>query len=478
MDKEDIYQSPLSGRYASREMSFLFSDKYKYTTWRKLWIALAKAEHALGVPITEAQIQSMIRELHSLDLARVAEYEKVLQHDVMAHIHAYGDSCPEAKGIIHLGATSCFVTDNTDLIQMKEGIKLLKIKLLQLIRHLASFAQNHASLACLSYTHLQPAQPTTVGKRACMWLQDLLMDFHDIEEKGETLRFLGAKGATGTQASFLSLLNYDHSKVKRLEILIATEMGFTKTLPISGQTYTRKQDIRIFSCLSSLAATAHKMATDIRLLCHMGEVDEPFAEKQVGSSAMPYKRNPMRSERICSLARFLISLNENPLYTSATQWLERTLDDSANRRLSISEAFLCADALLNLLNHIFSGLIVYPKMIEQHLNEHLPFMATENILMHAVKKGKDRQFLHEALRKYTIAAARKWKEEGVKEDLLGMILLDPEFHLSQTEMDEIMKLENFIGRAPHQVQEFLHEEVSPILKRHENLPSFEPRIEV
>jgi adenylosuccinate lyase len=474
MNSDSLYQSPLSARYASREMSSIFSDKHKYITWRKLWIALAETEQSLGLAISDAQIQSMRAHLYELDLNLVAEYEKNLKHDVMAHLHAFGDLCPEAKGIIHLGATSCFVTDNTDLLQMKEGLKLLHTKLIQAIRHIASFAQENASIACLSYTHFQPAQPTTVGKRACLWLQDLLMDLHDFEEKIHSLRFLGAKGATGTQSSFLSLFNDDHHKVKQLDLAIAKAMGFEHLIPVSGQTYTRKQDIRIFSVLSSFAATAHKIATDIRLLAHLKEMEEPFGQSQIGSSAMPHKRNPMRSERICGLARFLMSLNENPLYTASTQWLERSLDDSANRRLCIPEAFLTADGILNLLIHIFSGLVVYPAIIRKNLLEELPFMAMESILMHATKKGKDRQSLHERLRQYSMESAIVLKEGGSTTDLLEKIIADPSFDLSREELNELMKEEHFIGRAPKQVQEFVHDEVQPILKKYEHISTYNP----
>lgn len=472
-NSDSLYQSPLPSRYASKEMSMLFSDHHKYVTWRKLWIALAEAEQALGLPITDAQIQSMRAHVLDLDLNLVAEYEKKLKHDVMAHLHAYGDLCPEAKGIIHLGATSCYVTDNTDLLQMKEGLKLLHAKLVQAIRNLSTFAKQYASLATLSYTHFQAAQPTTVGKRACLWLQDLLMDLHDIEEKIGTLRFLGVKGATGTQASFFALFNGDHTKVKQLDQMIAKAMGFERIIPVSGQTYTRKQDIRIFSVLSSFASTAHKIATDIRLLAHLKEIEEPFGQQQIGSSAMPYKRNPMRSERICGLARFLMSLNENPLYTAATQWLERSLDDSVNRRIALPEAFLTADAILNLLIHIFSGLVVNPVMIRKNLLAELPFMATENILMHTTKKGRDRQSLHEALRKHSMESARIVKEGGAP-DLMERILADASFDLTREELNELMKEEHFIGRAAKQTEEFLHDEVQPLLKKYEHISSYNP----
>ncbi|MBI2811587.1 MAG: adenylosuccinate lyase [Candidatus Melainabacteria bacterium] len=420
------YQSPLSSRYASEEMSYLFSPHFKFFTWRTLWVALAKAQKSLGLSISDRQIASMQDCIEKIDLKRAEEYEKKFRHDVMAHIHAFGDLCPEARGIIHLGATSCFVTDNADLIQMREGLRIIRNKIIQVIRQLHPFAQEHAALPTLSYTHFQPAQPTTVGKRACLWMQDFLIDLYDIAHHLGDLHFLGVKGATGTQASFLSLFNGDHEKVKKLETLVSDEMGFTKVVPISGQTYTRKQDIRVLSVLTSFASSAHKFATDLRLLAHLKEIEEPFAEKQVGSSAMPYKRNPMRSERICGLARFLMSLNENPLYTQATQWFERSLDDSANRRLYLPQAFLTADAILNLLCNITSGLIVHPKVIARHLNEELPFLATEEILMESVKRGKDRQHV-------------------------------------------LVQIKRFLGRAIEQTHDFLNEEVGPVLKKYETI---------
>jgi adenylosuccinate lyase len=457
-------------------MSALFSERHRYITWRKLWIELAKAEKALGLPISDEQIHSMEAHINELDFNLISDYEKKLKHDVMAHLHAYGDLCPDAKGIIHLGATSCFVTDNTDLILLKEGLKILHSKVIQAIRHLADFAKKNASLSCLSFTHFQAAQPSTYGKRACLWLQDLLMDLHDIEEKMHSLRFLGVKGATGTQASFLSLFDQDHSKVKKLERAVAKAMGFDLIIPVSGQTYTRKQDIRVLSALSSFAASAHKIATDIRLLAHLKELEEPFGKEQVGSSAMPYKKNPMRSERVCGLARFLISLNENPLYTHSTQWLERSLDDSANRRLSIPEAFLCADSIINLLIHIFSGFVINPNIIKRNLHKELPFMATENILMHASKKGKDRQKIHELLRKYSIESCSTTAIDEPAKELLNLILQDKEFDLSQDELNELMDEKKFTGRAEEQVHEFLSEEVMPILKKFENISPYNPLV--
>ena len=475
MNSNFSYQSPLSNRYASKEMSSLFSEETKYTTWRKLWIALAKAQRSLGLPISEAQIDSMIKNLHELDLDVAMEYEKQLKHDVMAHIHTYGDVCHEAKGIIHLGATSCFVTDNTDLILIKTGLTHLHHKVLQAIRTLSTFAEKYANTSCLSYTHFQPAQPTTVGKRACLWIQDLLMDMHDIEERIHSLRFLGTKGATGTQASFLTLFDGDHNKVKQLDLAVAKEMGFQRLIPVSGQTYTRKQDIRVMQVLSSFAASAHKIATDIRLLSHSKELSENFEASQVGSSAMPFKRNPIRSERICGLARYLMSLNENPLYTTATQWLERTLDDSSNRRLCFPDAFLTADAIVNLLIHVFSHLQVHETNIQKNLVEQLPFMAIETVLMHSSKKGRDRQVLHEKLRTYSIESS---KQISASTYLIDQIISDPSFDLSRAEIDEIMKEEHFIGRASKQVQEFLHDEVQPILKKYSHLSEYKPVVNV
>lgn len=476
MNDLNTYQSPLSDRYASKEMSYIFSPHFKYLAWRNLWIALAKSQKALGLSITDKQIEELEKAKSKIDLSAAEEYEKKFRHDVMAHIHAFGDLCPEAKGIIHLGATSCFVTDNADLIQMREGLILLHNKTIQVIRQLHDFAQRHATQACLSFTHFQSAQPTTLGKRACLWLQDLLMDLTDFEQHLEEIRFLGVKGATGTQASFLSLFEGDHSKVKKLEELVAKEMGFSKLFPIAGQTYTRKQDIRTMSVLCSFAASAHKFATDLRLLAHLKEVEEPSAEKQIGSSAMPYKRNPMRSERICGLARFLISLNENALYTESTQWLERTLDDSANRRLYLPQAFLTADAILNLLCNITSGLIVHPKIIEKHLTDELPFLATEHMLMEAVKQGKDRQIVHERLRIHSLETSRKIKEEGLASDLLERIATDPAIGLTIAQIHEQMHAKHFIGRAVEQTHEFLSEQVDPILKKHKDISAYQSQI--
>ena len=471
MTERDFYQSPLSHRYASEEMSYCFSSNFKYLIWRKLWFALAKAQKKLGLAITDQQINAMERALAKIDFEKADDYEKKFRHDVMAHIHAFADECPEAKGIIHLGATSCYVTDNGDLIQMREALRLLRNKLVQVIRQLHAFAQEYAPVATLSYTHFQPAQPTTIGRRACLWMQDFLTDLGEVEYQLEHLRFLGVKGATGTQASFLALFDNDQDKVNQLETFVAREMDFQHIFRITGQTYTRKQDIRILSVLSSFAASAHKFATDFRLLAHLKEIEEPFAEKQVGSSAMPYKRNPMRSERICGLSRFLMSLNENPLYTHATQWFERTLDDSANRRLYLPEAFLVADGIMNLLCNITSGMIVHRRVVEKHLAEELPFLATEHILMEAVKRGKDRQAVHERLRVHSFEASRLIKEEGKSCDLFERISQDPAIGLSHAEIQNIGQTRHFLGRAIEQTHDFLNEEVSPILKKfHEIAP--------
>lgn len=463
--QKTCYESPLSSRYASEEMSFIFSQQFKHATWRKLWIALAKTEKELGLPISEEQIQSLEKHQNSIDFEKAADYEKKYQHDVMAHIHTYGDDCPEARGIIHLGATSCYVTDNTDLIQMKKALELLQGKCLRVIQNLFHFAESHADMACLSFTHFQAAQPTTVGKRACLWLQDLLFDFSDLSLQIEHFIFLGAKGATGTQASFLALFDRDQNKVETLEKKIAQEMGFTKILPISGQTYTRKLDVKIISTLVGIAVTASKMATDLRLLAHLKEIEEPFSQNQVGSSAMPYKRNPIRCERICALSRFLISLQENPVYTAATQWLERSLDDSANKRLAIPESFLAADAILNLMISVTSNLIVFPKQIKKHLEEELPFLATENILMATVKKGKDRQFIHEKLKNLAFEA----KQEGDSSFLLKQIEKDTDFGLTSQEIKELLNIKHFVGLAPEQTRNFLKNEIEPLLQKYKSV---------
>ncbi len=462
------YQSPLTSRYASCEMSYLFSSQHKYMTWRKLWVALAVAEKKLGLPISDAQIKGLRAYVEHINFDVAASHEKSCHHDVMAHILTYGDQCPEARGIIHLGATSCFVTDNTDLIQTHEALSLLRQKIVQVIRHLDAFIRKTLAIPTLGYTHLQPAQPTTVGRRACLWLQDFAIDLVDLEHLIDSLHFLGVKGATGSQASYLSLFQGDHEKVKKLEELVAHEMGFKKIFPISGQTYTRKQDIKILSFLTSFAASSHKFATDLRLLAHLREVEEPFSKTQVGSSAMPHKKNPIHSERICGLARFLISLNDNPLYTEATQWLERTLDDSANRRLYFPQAFLTADALLNLLCPITEGLTVHPVIIQRHLDEELPFLATEAILMEAVKQGKDRQEIHEKLRFHCLEAARQIREEGKCPDLYPIFA--KEVGLPLEKIKALSHADHFIGRSMEQAQEFLSTHIAPLLTQYASLP--------
>lgn len=436
-------------------MSHCFSAQFKHETWRKLWIALAEAEKELGLDISHEQIDELKSHSANIDFAAVQRYEAELHHDVMAHIHAYGDLCPKARPIIHLGATSCYVTDNTDTIQQKRALSLIEQQLVAVIRQLAAFAARFKGTPCLGYTHFQPAQPTTVGKRACLWIQDFAMDLADLRYYNGNLKFLGVKGTTGTQASFLALFSQDDSKVAALDRLVADKMGFSQVFPVTGQTYTRKQDAQILHLLARLAASAHKFATDLRLLAGLKEMEEPFGEKQIGSSAMPYKRNPMLSERICSLGRFVIALAQNGDYTHATQWLERSLDDSANRRLTLSEAFLASDAILNLLLKVTDGLVVNERIIAKRIAEELPFMATENILMAAVKKGGDRQALHEAIRVHSHAAAKAIKEEGGENDLLARIASDPAFKLTPKEIESLLQVEQFTGRAAVQVTAFL-----------------------
>lgn len=461
--KESYYQSPFSLRYASKRMREIFSAQHKYSTWRRLWVALAEAQHKLGLPISHEQIQEMEQYVYDINFEKAAEYEERMQHDVMAHIHAFGDQAQKAKPIIHLGATSCFVTDNGDLIQMHEALLLIIDKLKTVLRQLAAFAKEHARTPCLGYTHFQSAQLTTVGKRACMWIQDFLMDVQELDHRAKNMKFLGVKGTTGTQASFLSLLKHDKEKVRQLDSLVASSMGFNDLFTIAGQTYTRKQDILIMSSLAGIAASAHKFATDIRLLSHTKEIEEPFGHEQVGSSAMPYKRNPILSERICGLARFAISLSENPYYTEATQWLERSLDDSANRRLCIPEAFLTVDAILELLIKVTNGLLVNTDVIARLIHTELPFMATENLLMAAVKNGKDRQRVHELLRIHSLAAADRVKNGDGQNDLFERLSADSNLGLSREDIETIVDVEHFIGMAPDQVETFLEGEVRPLL---------------
>lgn len=472
----DHYTSILVSRYSSAEMSAIFSSYSRHVTWRQLWIALAKAQKQLGLSISTKQIEEMQAACNKIDFIKAAAYEKKFGHDVMAHIHTFADQCPKARAIIHLGATSCFVTDNADLILIRKALQLLEQKLVHVIRQLYAFAKKYAGLVCLSYTHFQAAQPTTVGKRTCLWLQDLVFDLQQCIALTKELRFLGAKGATGTQASFLALLG-SREKVKALDQIVAKELGFEHLFSISSQTYPRKQDISIVTFLSQLAASAHKFATDLRLLAHLKEIEEPFSSTQVGSSAMPYKRNPMRSERICGLSRFLFSLNANPLYTAATQWLERSLDDSSNRRLCIPEAFLCADAILDLLCFITSDLIVYPKMIEKHLEEEMPFLATEYLLMQQTKQGKDRQKIHERLREHSLLASRKVKEEGKDCDLLQIIAKDQEIGLSLDALKKMTTAKQLTGCAEEQTHEFL-QEIELILAKYQNLSAYSAKIEL
>ena len=450
----NTYESPLSSRYASPEMLYIFSADKKFTTWRRLWIALARAEMQLGLPITQAQIDEMEAHKDEINYAAAAQYERQLRHDVMAHIHAYGDLCPNAMPIIHLGATSCYVGHNTDVILMREGLLLLQKKLVNLIDRLTKFAMEYRGLPTLGFTHFQPAQLTTVGKRATLWANELVMDLEELNHRIDTLQFRGVKGTTGTQASFLELFGGDHEKVRTLEKLVSAEMGFEKVVPVCGQTYSRKMDANVLATLSAIAQSAGKFATDLRLLSHLKEMEEPFQDKQIGSSAMPYKRNPMRCERICSLARYVIADAMNPAFTAYNQWFERTLDDSANKRISIPEAFLAVDAILEIYLNVTDGLKVYPKVIERHLREELPFMATENIMMDAVKRGGDRQALHERIRVHSVAAGKVVKEEGGQNDLVDRIAADPAFGLTKEEILAHMDPKAYIGRCEAQVEEF------------------------
>lgn len=467
--EKDLYTSPLSTRYAGKNMSHIFSDFFKYSTWRKLWTALADTQRVLGLDISSKQIQQLTENIENINYEAAEAYEKKFRHDVMAHLYAYGDQCPEAKPIIHLGATSCFLTDNGDLIQIKEALGLIRAKLIGVIRHFVLFAKRYSDMPCLAYTHLQPAQPTTVGKRACLWLQDFLMDLIDLNDRIEKIPFLGAKGTTGTQASFLTLFNGDHEKVRSLDKLLTKKMGFTHLLTISGQTYTRKIDVQVLNLLGAIATSASKFATDFRLLSHMKELQEPFETNQVGSSAMPYKMNPIRSERICSLARYMLSLQENPKHTAANQWLERTLDDSANRRLTIAEAFLTTDSILNLLLHLTQNIEINKPIIEANLEEELPFLATESIMMILAKKGGDRQDLHERLRNHCRHAIDKMRRTGEPNDLMTRISNDPFLRLSSSDVEEATNPQSFIGRSNLQVEEFIKFEVRPILEKYEHI---------
>ena len=460
------FESPLSSRYASREMQYIFSPDKKFSTWRRLWIALARAEMELGLPVTAEQVAQLEEHIEDIDYEAAARYEKELRHDVMAHIHAYGDQCPEAMPIIHLGATSCYVGDNTDVILMREALILIRDKIVRVLNNLASFAEEYKALPTLGFTHFQAAQLTTVGKRATLWMNELLMDLHEVEYRIEHLQLLGSKGTTGTQASFLELFEGDHEKVKALERKIADEMGFAGFVPVSGQTYSRKVDTFVLNTLSGIAQSASKFATDLRLLSHMKEIEEPFEKKQIGSSAMPYKRNPMRSERICALSRYVMSDVLNPAITAATQWFERTLDDSANKRLSVPEGFLAVDAILEIYQNITSGLVVHEKVIRRHIMEELPFMASENIMMDAVKRGGNRQELHERIRVHSLEAGRNVKELGLDNNLIDLIAADPLFGMSREELTAHLEPERYTGRSPEQVTEFLANEIRPVLERY------------
>ena len=461
-----IYENPLCARYASREMQRIFSPDFKFSTWRRLWIALAEAEQELGLPIADAQLDEMRAHIDDVDYDRAAEYERRLRHDVMAHIRTYGDVCPTAKPIIHLGATSCYVGDNTDIIQLREGLLRIRTLLVNAIAALSDFARTNRDVPTLAYTHYQAAQPTTVGKRACLWLQDLVMDLDRLEYELGHLRLLGCKGTTGTGASFLELFGGNAEKVYALEEKIAAKMGFDACMPVSGQTYSRKVDSFVLNVLGGVAQSMHKMATDLRLMAHMKEFDEPFETEQVGSSAMAYKRNPMRSERVCSLARYVMNAVRNTADTASVQWLERTLDDSANRRITLPEAFLATDGALTLIINVVRGGRIYPKVMEKHLSEEMPFMATENILMHAVTLGGDRQELHEAIRVHSQAAAAKVKLEGGANDLLDRLLDDPAFRLTEADLQKVLDVRKFVGLAPEQTDRFLAEYVDPILERY------------
>ena len=462
----NTYESPLSSRYASEEMLYLFSADKKFSTWRKLWVALARAEMELGLPVTQEQVDELEAHIYDIDYEKAAQWEKKLRHDVMAHVHTYGELCPKAMPIIHLGATSCYVGDNTDVILMREGLILVRNKLVQVLDALAKFAREYKALPTLGFTHFQAAQLVTVGKRASLWMNDLLLDLEEVEHRISTLKLLGSKGTTGTQASLLELFNGDHEKVKELERKIAAEMGFDGVVPVSGQTYSRKMDYSVLSVLSGIAQSASKFATDMRLLCHLKEVEEPFEKNQIGSSAMPYKRNPMRCERICSLARYVIVDAGNPAVTAATQWFERTLDDSANKRISVPEAFLAVDAILNIYRNVASGLVVHPKVIEKHVLEELPFMASENIMMDAVVRGGDRQELHERIRVLSQEAGRNVKDLGLSNNLIDLIAADPAFGMTKEELTAHLEPSRYIGRCPEQVEEFLTEAVQPVLEKY------------
>ena len=465
----DRYVSPLSERYASKEMQYIFSPDMKFRTWRRLWIALAETEKELGLNITQEQIDELKAHAEDINYDVAKERERQVRHDVMSHVYAYGVQCPKAKGIIHLGATSCYVGDNTDIIVMTEALKLVKKKLVNVIAELSAFADKYKDQPTLAFTHFQPAQPTTVGKRATLWTQEFLLDLEDLEYVLGTMKLLGSKGTTGTQASFLELFDGDQETIDKIDPMIAEKMGFKECYPVSGQTYSRKVDTRVANILAGIAASAHKMSNDIRLLQHLKEVEEPFEKSQIGSSAMAYKRNPMRSERIASLSRYVMVDALNPAITSATQWFERTLDDSANKRLSIPEGFLAIDGILDLCLNVVDGLVVYPKVIEKHMMAELPFMATENIMMDAVKRGGNRQELHEKIREYSMLAGEQVKKYGRENDLVDRIDADPDFGMPKEEIVSILERKNFVGRAPEQTREFLAEVIQPILDENKDI---------
>ncbi|WP_254507572.1 adenylosuccinate lyase [Anatilimnocola floriformis] len=472
----DRYENPLISRYASTEMSSLWSEQRKFGTWRRLWVILAEAERQMGLPVTEEQIAELRGQVDNIDFAAAAKYEKKLRHDVMAHVHTYGDVCPTARGIIHLGATSCYVTDNADLLLLREGLQLVARRLMGVIDQLSKFAAQQRSLACLGFTHLQPAQPTTVGKRACLWAYDLVLDLYEVEHRIAEMRARSVKGTTGTQASFLALFHGDHAKVRELEKLVAKKIGFDDSYSVTGQTYTRKVDSQIVDVLSGIAQSAHKLATDVRLLASRKEMEEPFGEDQIGSSAMAYKRNPMKSERVCALSRFVISLQSSAANTVATQWMERTLDDSANRRLVLPQSFLAIDAILVLLQNISAGLVVYPLVVAKNLQEELPFMATENLLMAAVERGGDRQNLHEVIRKRSHEAAAVVKQQGKPNDLLERLASEADF--AGVDLQAALDPAQYVGRAPEQVDEFIAEVIEPLRARYANQAQLSAELKV
>ena len=463
------YSSPLSERYASKEMQYLFSQEKKFRTWRKLWIALAETEKELGLNITQEQIDELKAHADDVNYADAEAREKIVRHDVMSHVYAYGLQCPKAKGIIHLGATSCYVGDNTDIILMTEGLKLVRARLVNVIAELAKFADQYKDLPTLAFTHFQPAQPTTVGKRATLWLNELLLDLEDLNYVLSTMKLLGCKGTTGTQASFVELFEGDEEKIRKIDPMIAEKMGFSACVPVSGQTYSRKVDTRVLNVLAGIAQSAHKFSNDIRLLQHLKEIEEPFEKSQIGSSAMAYKRNPMRCERMASLADYVMSDVFNPMIVASTQWFERTLDDSANKRLSVPEGFLAVDGILQLYMNVVDGLVVYPKVIEKRLMSELPFMATENIMMDAVKAGGDRQELHERIRELSMEAGKHVKAEGKDNDLLEMIAADPAFNLKLEDLQKTMDPHRYVGRSPQQVTDFLKECVAPVLEEYRDV---------